>query len=72
MKKTYRIEVDCPTCAEKLEQCAAAESGVDSCSVNPMTQKLVIDAPADQHAEIIEAIARKMKSIDDDVVIYTR
>ncbi len=50
MRKTYKIEVDCPTCAAKLQDTASKVDGVESCTVNQ--------------------IARKMKKIDDDVVIY--
>lgn len=70
MKKTYKIEVDCPVCAGKLEKCALATEGVESCSVNVMTQKLVIDAEADAQDKIIHEIAEKMKKIDDDIVIH--
>ncbi|WP_019892245.1 cation transporter [Allobaculum stercoricanis] len=70
MKKTYEIEVDCPVCAGKLEKCALATEGVESCSVNVMTQKLVIEAEADAQDKIIHEIAEKMKKIDDDIVIH--
>ena len=56
MKKTYEIEVDCPVCAGKLEKCALATEGVESCSVNVMTQKLVIEAEADAQDKIIHEI----------------
>lgn len=69
MRKTYKVEVDCPTCAAKLEKCAASQPGVESSSVNLMTQKLTINAPAEKQQEIIENIIRQMKKIDDDVVI---
>lgn len=70
MRKTYKIEVDCPTCAQKLEDCAATTKGVDNCSVNLMTQKLVLSSASRDLGEIVEEIARKMQKIDDDVVIY--
>lgn len=70
MKKTYKIEVDCPTCAPKLQSCAEQTEGVEKCSVNLMTQKLVIEAPAESQKAIIESIAKRMAYIDDDVVIY--
>lgn len=70
MKKTYKVEVDCPTCAKKLEDCANATEGVESCSVNLMTQKLVIHADAQAQDKIVHDIADKMKKIDDDIVIH--
>ena len=70
MRKTYKIEVDCPTCAAKLQDTASKVDGVESCTVNLMTQKMAINAEEDQQERIIQKIARKMKKIDDDVVIY--
>lgn len=69
MRKTYKIEVDCPTCATKLENCAQNTTGVTKCTVNLMTQKLMIQSEGRDPQEIIEEIAKKMKKIDDDVVI---
>lgn len=70
MKKTYKIEVDCPTCAAKLQNCVEKTEGVESCLVNLMTQKLVINAEAGAHKAIIESVIEQMHDIDDDVVIY--
>lgn len=70
MRKSYKIEVDCPTCAQKLEDCANSTKGVDSCSVNLMTQKLTISSASRDPKEIVEEIAGRMQKIDDDVVIY--
>lgn len=70
MKKTYKIEMDCPTCAAKLEKCVSSLDGVESCSVNLMTQKLSVTAPLEKQPEIIQAAIQQMKRIDDDVVIF--
>ncbi|MBF0580314.1 cation transporter [Erysipelotrichaceae bacterium RD49] len=70
MKKTYKIEVDCPTCAQKLETCANSIDGVEKAAVNLMTQKLAINAEKEDQDRIIHEIADKMKKIDDEVVIY--
>jgi copper chaperone CopZ len=70
MKKAYKIEVDCPTCAAKLEKCAKGVNGVQDATVNMMTNKLTITAEADQQKDIISTIIEQMKKIDDDVVIY--
>lgn len=70
MRKTYRIEVDCPNCAAKLENCVRETEGVESCSVNLMTQKLVVTAEENRQKDIIDSVISKMKKIDDDVVIF--
>ncbi len=70
MKKTYKVEVDCPTCASKLEKCVLKIDGVQDCKVNVMTQKLSIEADPDKQESIIRQVVKEMKDIDDDVVIY--
>ncbi|MBQ7915227.1 MAG: cation transporter, partial [Firmicutes bacterium] len=40
MKKTYKIEVDCANCANKMEVAAGKVSGVKTVSVNFMAQKM--------------------------------
>ena len=42
MKKTYKIEVDCANCADKMECAAAKVAGVESVTVNFMTQKMIV------------------------------
>ena len=36
MKKTYKIDVDCANCANKMEDAAKATAGVKNCTVNFM------------------------------------
>ncbi len=36
MKKTYKIEVDCANCANKMEEAAAKVPGVEAVTVNFM------------------------------------
>ena len=42
MKKTYKIEVDCANCADKMECATAKVSGVEAVTVNFMTQKMIV------------------------------
>ena len=37
MKKTYKIEVDCANCANKMEEAANRTNGVKQATVNFMT-----------------------------------
>ena len=39
MKKTYKIEVDCASCALKMEDAAKTVEGVKDAGVNFMLQK---------------------------------
>ena len=43
MKKTYKIEVDCANCANKMEEATKKVDGVKDANVNFMTQKLTIE-----------------------------
>lgn len=44
--------------------------GVEKCAVNLMTQKLTVNADEEKQEQIIQDVIKKMKKIDDDVVIY--
>ena len=39
MKKTYKIDVDCANCANKMEEATKATAGVKDATVNLMTMK---------------------------------
>ena len=43
MKKTYKIDVDCANCANKMEEAAKATDGVKSAVVNFMTLKMSVE-----------------------------
>ena len=47
MKKTYKIEVDCANCANKMEEAANRTNGVKQATVNFMTLKMVVEFEAD-------------------------
>ena len=40
MKKTYKIDVDCANCANKMEDAAKNTAGVKDATVNFMTLKM--------------------------------
>ena len=43
MEKTYKIEVDCANCANKMELAAKKTEGVADAAVNFMTQKMTVE-----------------------------
>ena len=43
MKKTYKIEVDCANCAQKMEDAANTVAGVAKATVSFMTQKMIVE-----------------------------
>ncbi|MCR4708020.1 MAG: heavy-metal-associated domain-containing protein [Clostridiales bacterium] len=43
MKKTYRIEVDCANCANKMEAAANTVPGIKKAAVNFMALKMTVE-----------------------------
>ena len=69
MKKTYKIEVDCAACADKMEQAAQKTQGVAAATVSFMTQKLVIDAEPEKMDAILDEAEKICHKIEPDMVI---
>lgn len=70
MKKIFKLEdLDCANCAAKMEASIKKIEGVNSASVNFLTQKLVIDAPDDLFDEIVKKASKAIKKVDPDCSI---
>lgn len=67
MKKVYKIEVDCAVCAGKVEEAVKKVNGVNSCTVNFMTQKMVIDM---DNESVINEVEKAAKKVERDFVLY--
>lgn len=71
MKKTYRIEVDCANCANKMEQAAQKTPGVKEAVVNFMTLKMTIVFEDGQDPKaVMQAVQKNCKKVEDDCQIY--
>ena len=71
MKKTYRIEVDCANCANLMETAARKTSGVQTATVNFMTQKMSVDfAEGCDHRHVMESVRRNCKRAESDCEVY--
>ena len=71
MKKTYRIEVDCANCANKMEEAARKAPGVQDVTVNFMTQKMiVIFAEGADEAAVMKDVVSRCRKVEDDCEIY--
>ena len=71
MKKTYKIEVDCANCANKMEQAAKRTPGVKSCTVNYMALKMIVEF--DDGADVkgtMAAVLANCKRVEDDCEIF--
>ena len=69
MKKTYKIEVDCANCAQKMEDAANTVAGVAQATVSFMTQKMTIEAAEDQFDRIMQEVVAVCKKVEPDCVI---
>ncbi len=71
MKKTYRIEVDCANCANKMEDAARKTAGVADVTVNFMTQKMIVTFEDGADASgVMQQVLRACKKVEDDCEIY--
>ena len=71
MKKSYKIEVDCANCANKMEDAAKKTAGVKDATVNFMMLKMNVEFEdgADPKAVMKDVLA-KCKKVEDDCEIY--
>ena len=71
MKKTYKIEVDCANCANKMEQATKKTAGVDTATVNFMTQKMIVEfAEGADIAAVMQDVLKNCKKVADDCEIF--
>ena len=73
MKKTYKIEVDCANCANKMEEAAQRTPGVKSAVVNFMTLKMIVEFEDGQDPKaIMQQVRQNCKKVEDDCcLLYT-
>ena len=71
MKKSYKIEVDCANCANKMEQAAKKTEGVKDAVVNFMALKMNVEFEegADPKA-VMQQVLKNCKKVEDDCEIY--
>ena len=71
MKKSYKIEVDCANCANKMESAARAKPGVKDAVVNFMTLKMNVEF--EEGAEpraVMQDVLKACKRVESDCEIY--
>lgn len=70
MKKTYKIEVDCANCANKMEIATKTIAGVKDANVNFMTQKMTVEFEDGQDDKaVMKAVLKACKKVEDDCEI---
>lgn len=71
MKKTYKIDVDCANCANKMEVAAQKTAGVANAVVNFMALKMTVEFEegADPKA-VMQDVLKNCKKVEDDCEIF--
>lgn len=71
MKKTYKIEVDCANCAQKMEDAANTVAGVAKATVSFMTQKMNVEfAEGADPKATMQNVLVACKKVEDDCEIF--
>lgn len=71
MKKTYKIEVDCANCANKMEEAAKNTAGVKDANINFMMLKMKVEFEdgADESA-VMQEVRKNCKKVESDCEVY--
>ena len=71
MKKTYKIEVDCANCANLMEEAARKTAGVQTATVNFMTQKMIVEFNEGQEPKaVMQNVLAACKKVEPDCEIF--
>lgn len=71
MKKSYKIDVDCANCANKMEAAAQKTPGVKDCTVNFMMLKMNVEFDEGQDPKsVMQEVRKACKRVEDDCEIY--
>ena len=71
MKKTYKVDVDCTNCANKMEEAVKNTEGVKNATLSFMTLKLKVEFEdgVDPQA-VMEKARENCKIVEDDCEIF--
>ena len=71
MKKSYKIDVDCANCANKMEQAAKETKGVKDAVVNFMTHKMNVEFEEGEDPKAVMAeVLKNCKKVESDCEIF--
>ena len=71
MKKTYKIDVDCANCANKMEDAAKNTAGVKDATVNFMALKVIVEFEEGADAKaVMKDVLKNCKKVEDDCEIF--
>ena len=71
MKKTYKIDVDCANCANKMEQAAKNTDGVKDATVNFMMLRMIVEfEEGADPKKVMKDVQKNCKVVEDDCEIF--
>ena len=71
MKKTYKIDVDCANCANKMEDAAKKTAGVKDATVNFMTLNMSVEFEEGADVKtVMQEVYKNSKKVEDDCEIF--
>ncbi len=71
MKKTYKIDVDCANCANKMEEAARNTAGVKAATVNFMLLKMIVEFEEGVEPKtVMQDVLKNCKKVEDDCEIF--
>ncbi len=71
MKKSYKIDVDCPNCANKMELAAQKTEGVKDASVNFMLLKMNVEFEEGTEPEtVMQKVLENCRKVEEDCEIF--
>ena len=71
MKKTYKIDVDCANCANKMEDAAKKTAGVKNDVVHFMALKMQVEFEEGHEPKaVMREVLKNCKKVEDDCEIF--
>ncbi len=71
MKKTYKVDVDCAACAEKMQEAIKKTDGVKDASLSFMTLKVKVEFEEGvDPAAVMQEARKNCKKVEDDMEIF--
>ena len=71
MKKTYKIDVDCANCANKMEIAAQNTEGVKDATVNFMALKMIVEfGDGADEKKVMKQVLKNCRKVEDDCEIF--
>ncbi len=71
MKKSYKIDVDCAACAEKMQEAAKNTAGVKDATVSFMTLKMKVEfEEGADPAVVMPEVRANCKKVEEDCEVF--